>query len=69
MVELIDNQSPSSEVPLKSKRSRRKEDVRRQARGRGATEMSGSVGVIERKEFRGDDLIEYFLPTEVRSTF
>ena len=32
-------------------------------------EKSGGVEVIERKEVRGDDPIEYLLPMRVRSTF
>ena len=36
---------------------------------RKAMEKSTYVWVIERKKVRGDDLIEYFLSTGVRSTF
>ena len=45
------------------------------AREEGAKEMSGEerwsryVSIIEKKEVRGDNAIEYLLPTWVRSTF
>ena len=41
-----------------------KEDV-----SRGVMEKSWHVRVIERKEARGDEQMEYFFSKEVRSTF
>ena len=46
----------------KSKSRRKKRDVRRGATARGAMEKSGCVRVIEGKEVRRDDPVEYFLP-------
>ena len=69
LVELVDDQSPSPEAPPRSKRGGSKGHVRRGATARGAMKKSWRVRVIETKEVRGDNAIEYFLPTEVRSTF
>ena len=66
---IVGNQSQSSEAPPRSERGNNKEYVKRGATARGALEKSWGVGVIERKEVRGDNLIEYFLPTGIRSTF
>ena len=59
LVELVGDQSPGLGAPLSSKG-----DVRR-----GAMKKSRYVRVIERKEVKGDDPIEYFLITGVGSTF
>ena len=50
-----------------SERGGIKGDVKREASVRGAMEKNKYVGVIE--EVRGDDPIEYFLPTRARSNF
>ena len=47
----------------KGKSRRSKGDVRERA-----MEKSGCVRVIEGEEVKGDDPVEYFLPTEVGST-
>ena len=52
-----------------SEREGSKGDVRGVATVRGAMEKSRYVRVIEGKEIRGNDPIEYFLPTGVRSIF
>ena len=52
----------------KGKRRGSKGDVRRRATARGAMEKGGSVRVIEEEEVRGDDPVEYFLPTGVEVT-
>ena len=44
------------------------EDVRREATARGAMEKGRFVRIIEGEEVRGDDSVEYFLSTGVRST-
>ena len=59
LVELAGDQSPSLEGPPRSK-----EDVKREATIRKAIEKSWRVRVIDRKEVRGEDPIEYFLSTE-----
>ena len=41
----------------------------REATARGAMEKSWRARVIERKEARGDDQIEYFLSTGIKSNF
>ena len=46
-----------------------KKDVRREATARGAIEKSKYVRVIEGKEVKRDDPIEYFLLTGVKSSF
>ena len=50
-------------------RERSKEDIKGVATAREATGKSRYVRVIERKEVRRDDPIEYFLPTGVGTTF
>ena len=52
----------------KDKRGGSKGDVRRGATAREAMEKGGCDRVIEGEEVRGDDPIEYFLPTGVGST-
>ena len=69
---MVGDQSPSSEAPPKPKEGKRggsKGDVRKGAAARGAMEKSWRVKVIEGNEVRGNDPIEYFLPTGVGSTF
>ena len=49
------------------KRGEGKENVRRGATAKGAMEKSWYVRVIEMKNVRREDPINYFLPTAVRS--
>ena len=53
----------------KGEKESAKRDVRKAATARGTMEKSWRVRIIEWKEVRGDDPIEYFLPTGIRSTF
>ena len=47
----------------RGKKGRSKGDVRRGATASGAMEKGGCVRVIEGEEVRGDNPVEYFLPT------
>ena len=47
----------------------RKRGVKEGATARGVMEKSKYVRVIERKKVRGDDPVEYFLPTESEVLF
>ena len=69
LIELVGDQSPSPETPPGSKSGGSKGDVRKGATAKEAMEKGRKVRVTERKEGRRNDLIEYFLPTGVRSTF
>ena len=53
----------------KGERGGSKGDVGRITTVSGSMEKSRYVRVIERKEVRGNDLIEYFLPTGIGITF
>ena len=53
----------------KGERGGSKENVRGRATARGVMKKGRYARVIEGKEVRGDDLIEYLLLTEVGSTF
>ena len=69
---MVGDHSPSPEAPLRSKvKQVRKEqkDIRRGANARRVMERSRGLGVIEKKGIKGDDSIECFLLTRVRSTF
>ena len=52
----------------KSKRGGSKGDVREEATARKAIEKGGCVMVIEGEEVRGDEPVEYSLPSRVGST-
>ena len=52
----------------KGKRRGSKGDVRGGATARGAMEKGRCVRVIEGKQVRRDEPVEYFLPARVRST-
>ena len=52
----------------KGKRRDSKRDVRDGATATGVMEKGGCVMVIEGEEVRGDDPVEYFLLSGVRST-
>ena len=58
------DQKPSPDAPPRRKGGGSKEDV-----GREAIAKSWGIGVIERKEVKGDQPIEYFLSTGARRTF
>ena len=69
---LVSGQNPRTEAPPRRKKGQEKRGtghVRRGATARGAMEKGRCVRVIEREEVRGDDPVEYFLPTGVGSTF
>ena len=68
--ELGGNQKSSSGAPPRCKREEgTKGNVRRGATAREAVEKSRRVRVIETKKVRGDDPIEYFLPTGSEVSF
>ena len=70
--EFIDDQNPGPKAPPISKKGRERREQRIYRGGatdRGAMEKSRYVRVIEGKEVRRDDPIEYVLPMRVRSTF
>ena len=69
LLELVYDQNPICESSPMRKRGKNKGDVRRVATARGAMEKSRCVAVIEGKEVRGNDPIEYFRPAGVRSIF
>ena len=61
------NPDPEGTPKIKMERERKKQrDVTGRETARGTTEKSSHVKVIEREEVRGDDPIEYFLPTGVQ---
>ena len=62
------NQGPvAPPMSKKGQKKRGKGDVRRGETARGAMEKGECVRVIEGKEVRRDDPIEYFLPAGVGS--
>ena len=61
----MSDQNSSPEAPPMSKRGESKGDVRREAMEKSRYD----VKVIERKEVRGDDPIECFLPTGSKVPF
>ena len=64
--ELVSGQNPGPEAPA---RSEKRQEKREQGNvRRGEMEKGGCVRVIEGKEVRGDDPVEYFFPTGVGST-
>ena len=70
-IELVSDQNLGPEAPPKSKRGRERNEQRRYqgvATAGEATGKSRYVRVIERKEVRRDDPIEYFLPTGLGTT-
>ena len=67
--ELVGDQTSNPEAPPRSKRGGSKGDIRGGATARGAMEKCRYARVIEGKEVRREDPIEYFLPTWVGSTF
>ena len=70
LVELVDDQGPSPEVPPRSKRERKgrgKGDVKRGATTTRAMEKRLRVRIFKKMEVKRDDSIEHFLPTGVRS--
>ena len=68
---MVDDHNPNPEAPAKSNRRRERREQRNVGRGataRIAIKKSRYVRVIERKEVRRDEPIEYFFPTGVRNT-
>ena len=66
LVELVGDQNPGPEAPSRRKKGERggsKGNVKGGAMGKGRY-----VKIIDGEEIRGDDPIEYFLPTGFRST-
>ena len=66
--ELVGDQNPGPEAPPWSKKGREREGSKGDVRG-GAMEKSRYVRVIEGKQIRRDDPIEYFLPTNLGLPF